>query len=216
MNLQQTSSVLSYIWSTHPNAPKYTDEDKMRIVAAYFRILYKYDINDVMIAVDEACRKNPAFIPTAYEIESVCEKCKTIDLERFLPPDYLDIVNEADELRQKCREYEVYTPCRSYRDRLNKLADNYERYVFLKHTALYEKEKRDLEACDLDEQKKYQESESVFTSMKIRLSQLSEMVNQMFSEAYNKAVSFYNKTQENIAKQDLRELGFEQVLKIGA
>ena len=62
MNLSQTRQVLSYLWTTHPSAPKLTDDDKMRSVASYFRVLYRFAIDDVLDAVDKACRKSPSFV----------------------------------------------------------------------------------------------------------------------------------------------------------
>lgn len=70
MNLTQTRQVLSYIAATHPNFPKYTDEDRQRIAIAYFRLFWKYSVNDVMAAVDVACRKARPYIPSAYDIEA--------------------------------------------------------------------------------------------------------------------------------------------------
>ena len=70
MNIAQTRQVMAYLWATHPSAPKYTDDDKARTIASYFRILYKFDINDVLEAVDRVCRESATFIPSAYEIEA--------------------------------------------------------------------------------------------------------------------------------------------------
>ena len=65
MNIEQTRQVLTYIWSTHPCAPKLEGDGKTATIASYFRILYKYSIEDVLEAVDRVCRESAAFIPSA-------------------------------------------------------------------------------------------------------------------------------------------------------
>lgn len=84
--------MLSYIYSTHPNAPALTQDDKTRMVAAYFRILSKYTLQDVLSAVDIYCREKHSFIPTPYEIES--KVCRTLDVEQYLPQKYWDLDKE--------------------------------------------------------------------------------------------------------------------------
>lgn len=95
MNIAQTQQVLSYIWSTHPSAPKYSDEGKTRIIASYFRILFKYDIQDVLAAVDAVCRESATFIPSAYEIEAKCQK--HVDVERFLGDEYREAARRLED-----------------------------------------------------------------------------------------------------------------------
>lgn len=92
MNINECRQCLSYIYSTHPNAPTLTKEDKTRMVAAYFRVLYKYTLNDVLSAIDRFCQDKPSYIPTAYEIES--RVVKTLDIERFLPAEYWQLDKE--------------------------------------------------------------------------------------------------------------------------
>ena len=89
MNIAQTRQVMAYLWATHPSAPKYTDEDKARTIASYFRVLYKYAIEDVLDAVDRVCKKSPSFIPSAYEIETACYKSPNV--EPFLPQEYHEL-----------------------------------------------------------------------------------------------------------------------------
>lgn len=99
MNIQQTQQVLSYIWSTHPSAPKYSEDGKMRTVAAYFRVLYQYSVEDVLEAVDRICRESPTFIPSAYEIEKRCTK--HIDVEAYLPKEYEVLEDRLEEAEAK-------------------------------------------------------------------------------------------------------------------
>ena len=89
MNIAQTRQVMSYLWATHPGAPKYTDDDKARTIASYFRVLYKYSIEDVLDAVDRVCRKSATFIPSAYEIEAACHKRPNV--APFLPREYHEL-----------------------------------------------------------------------------------------------------------------------------
>ena len=70
MNLRQTGQVLAYIAATHPTYPRYTDEDKQRVLMAYFRLFWPYALNDVMDAVDRASRKSRPYPPGAYDIEA--------------------------------------------------------------------------------------------------------------------------------------------------
>lgn len=92
MNINECRQCLSYIYSTHPNSPTLTNEDKTRMVAAYFRILYKYTLADVLGAIDRFCKDKPSFIPTAYEIESCV--VKTLDVDKFLPSEYWQLDKE--------------------------------------------------------------------------------------------------------------------------
>lgn len=92
MNINECRQCLSYIYATHPNAPALNADDKTRMVAAYFRVLYKYTLNDVLSAIDRFCQNKPSFIPTAYEIESGI--VKTLDIKRFLPDEYWQLDKE--------------------------------------------------------------------------------------------------------------------------
>lgn len=100
MNIAQTRQVLTYIWATHPSAGKLDDDSKTAIIASYFRILYKFDINDVLEAVDRVCRESVTFIPSAYEIEAKCRR--HVDIEAYLSREYemvSDRLEEAEALR---------------------------------------------------------------------------------------------------------------------
>ena len=104
MNIQQTQQVLSYIWSTHPSAPKYSEDGKMRTVAAYFRVLYQYSAEDVLEAVDRICRESPTFIPSAYEIEAKCTR--HVDIEAYLSSEYELVLDRLEKAEARQREFE--------------------------------------------------------------------------------------------------------------
>lgn len=112
MNLSQTRQVLSYLWTTHPSAPKLTDDDKMRSVASYFRVLYRFAIDDVLDAVDKACRKSPSFVPSAYEIEAEC--AKNPNVEPYLPREYYELDEQFKEYA--CCYYQDLYLAQSQRD----------------------------------------------------------------------------------------------------
>lgn len=98
MNIAQTRQVMAYIWSTHPSAPKYSNDDKVRTVAAYFRVLYKYALSDVLAAVDAVCLENPTFTPSAYEIEAKCEK--RVNVDYYLPEQYHTLGRMIHDMEQ--------------------------------------------------------------------------------------------------------------------
>lgn len=104
MNIRQTGQVLAYIASTHPNYPRYTDEDKQRVVMAYFRLLWPYSINDVMEAVDKASRKSRPYPPGAYDIEAEItphyETAKYLDNARISALDAQ--INALEEEQRNC------------------------------------------------------------------------------------------------------------------
>ena len=89
MNYTQTRQALQSLWGTHPAAPKFTQEDKAITSACYFRVLYKYSLHDVLHAIDKACRKNPTFIPSAFEIES--NVSKTLPWEQYITNKYIEL-----------------------------------------------------------------------------------------------------------------------------
>lgn len=105
MNINETKQALSYIYSTHPHAPKLTHDDKTRMVYAYFRVLYKYDLQDVLNAIDSASRES-AFCPSAYDIERHMEI--SINPADYLPDNYkgfMPRMNLYSEINRKVLEY---------------------------------------------------------------------------------------------------------------
>ena len=97
MNISQTRSVLTYMWATHPCTAKLDDDSKNAIIASYFRVLYKYSMNDVLDAVDRACRVSSPFLPSAYEIDAKCVKNPNVDA--FLPPEYYELDKQFSEFK---------------------------------------------------------------------------------------------------------------------
>lgn len=177
MNFQQARQVLSYLWSTHPSAPRIDDNDKARIITSFFRVLYRYSLEDVMDAVDKACRKTPSFLPSAYEIESCCTKRPNVDA--FLPQEYF-------ELDSRYKEYEgcyFNELCRARAARA--LAQNDD----------------EREQCDT------------------RIDGIIERINietqmhDIYERAYVAALEEYERKQAEMASEDLRFLGFEQLAK---
>lgn len=102
MNIRQTAQVLAYIASTHPSYPRYSDEDKQRVVMAYFRLLWPYSVSDVMDAVDRASRKSRPYAPGAYDIEA--EIIPHYNTTKFLNQAQIDSIDakiEALEASQR-------------------------------------------------------------------------------------------------------------------
>lgn len=104
MNIAQTRQVMAYLWATHPSAPKYTDDDKARTIASYFRVLHRYSIEDVLEAVDRVCRESPTFIPSAYEIEAKCTR--HVDIEAYLSSEYVLVLERLEKAEARRREFE--------------------------------------------------------------------------------------------------------------
>lgn len=101
MNISQTRQILAYLWASHPGAPRYTDDDKMRTIAAFFRVLYGFSVDDVLKAVDAVCGDKPTYIPSAYEVLAKCKK--SIDVDAYLPHEYHDL-SKALHIEEKHRD----------------------------------------------------------------------------------------------------------------
>lgn len=175
MNIAQTRQVMAYLWATHPSAPKYSDDDKSRTIASYFRVLYKYSIDDVLDAVDRVCKKSPAFIPSAYEIETACYK--TPNVEPFLPSEYR-------ELDAQYKEFE----CSHYPDLI--LARNR------------------LELAENDAEKA--EYQRQFDGIRARM-EIEERMHEIHNSALARATEAYDRTQTQMAHNDLCALGYERL-----
>lgn len=106
MNLLQTRQVLSYLAATHPNFPKYSPEDRTRVALSYFRLLWRYNVHDVMDAVDRTCRKTRPFVPTLYDIEA--EITPSYDVEGFLSDEYYEYEEKLENLRASSDDYNSY------------------------------------------------------------------------------------------------------------
>ena len=97
MDINETKQALSYIYSTHLNAPKLSADDKKRVVMSYFRVLYKYSLHDVLCGIDKASGTDKGFVPTPYDIE----KCIDISInpDLFLPDEYFTLDSECAEYK---------------------------------------------------------------------------------------------------------------------
>ena len=127
MNINETRHALSYLYSTHPHAPTLNPGDKTRMVYAFFRVLYKYSLNDVIDGIDRACEKSTQFIPSAYEIERNVEK--SIDITQFLPEEYNEIIEKLGNYRYENlydRLYKVVRKARAVDDETEKKRLEYE------------------------------------------------------------------------------------------
>lgn len=110
MSIDETKIVLSYIYSTHINAPKLSKEDKQRVVMSFYRILYKYSMCDVMTAIDKACANDKGFVPTPYDIEKNIKI--SIDVTKFLPAEYYKLDAECADLKYE-NLYKIYYEARA-------------------------------------------------------------------------------------------------------
>lgn len=202
MNIAQTRQVLSYLWSTHPSAPKFGDEDKMRTVAAYFRVLYPYSVEDVMAAVDLVCRESPTFLPSAYEIEKRCER--RIDVDAYLPREYelvTDRIEDADTKRLALEP--EYREAFRARDELMK-----EFGLFF----YYDKEKQ------ADRELEFKQKCASFDAVIDRYYEASdecrrlrERRDELYKRATWEAQDAYDKQQAQLAHNDLCALGYDRL-----
>ncbi|MBQ9396012.1 MAG: hypothetical protein IJU23_10960 [Proteobacteria bacterium] len=202
MNITQTRQVLSYIWSTHPSAPKYTGEDKVRTVAAYFRVLYQYSVEDVMEAVDRICRESPTFIPSAYEIEKRCTK--HINVEAYLPREYEvlgDRLEDAEEKRLALKDdYQAAFCART------EIMREYGSKEFLDEAKQAARREEYREKCAPHEAviEQYSEISDECGRLKARRDEL-------LSRATWAAQDAYDKQQTQLAHKDLCSLGYDRL-----
>ena len=175
MNIAQTRQVMAYLWATHPSAPKYTDDDKVRTIASYFRVLYGYSLEDVLDAVDRVCKKSPSFIPSAYEIEAACQK--SANVEAFLPKEY----HELDA------QYKEFAYC-YYQDLI--LARN------------------EIEIAKTEEERA--KAQARFDGIKARMA-IEEKMHELYKAASYFAEEAYDRTQAQLAHNDLCSLGYERL-----
>ena len=197
MNIQQTQQVLSYIWSTHPSAPKYSEDGKVRTVAAYFRVLYQYSVEDVLEAVDRICRESPTFIPSAYEIEAKCTR--HVDIEAYLSSEYELVLDRLEKAEARQREFEPLYDS-AFRQRSNLLGG----VIF---NLMSDEKKAELAAkvAPLDEViERYYDMGEECRQLKARK---EELYNRASWEAYDA----YDRAQAQLAHNDLCSLGYERL-----
>ena len=189
MNIAQTKQILSYIWSTHPSAPKYSDEGKTRIIASYFRVLYKYSVNDVLAAIDAVCADKPTFIPSAYEIEAKCEKSVYVDA--YLPRKYHELAKSLHHHEQIRAALEPkYAEAFAARARI--LHDT----IF----ALLDDEQREALRAQIEP---YEIIISEYTDAAESCRDLKKQMEDLYIQATWKAYDDYDREQAQLAQHDL-------------
>lgn len=197
MNISQTQQVLSYIWSTHPSAPKYSDEGKARIIASYFRVLYKFDINDVLEAVDRVCRESATFIPSAYEIEAKCTK--HVDIESYLSSEYVLVLERLEKAEARRIEFErLYY--RAFKQRSELLGG----IIF---NLMSDDEKAELAAKVAP----FDEVIERYYDMVEECRQLRARKEELYNRASWEAYDAYDRAQARLAHNDLCSLGYERL-----
>lgn len=197
MNIAQTQQVLSYIWSTHPSAPKYSDEGKTRIIASYFRILYKYSIDDVLEAVDRVCRESATFIPSAYEIEAKCTK--HVDIEAYLSSEYELVLERLEKAEARRREFEpLYDSAFKQRSELlgNKI------YSFMSD---------DEKAALSTKVAPFEAVIAKYIDLLDECQQLKARKEELYNRASWEACDAYDRAQAQMAHNDLCALGYERL-----
>ena len=202
MNIAQTRQVMAYIWATHPSAPKYTDDDKARTVASYFRVLCKYSVDDVMAAVDIICRESPTFIPSAYEIEKKCTK--TVKVDAFLPREYYEVMDRLDDADNRrailCAEYEA-----AFRER-DKIMREYASVSFADETRQNERLEEYRQKCA-----PFETVIDRYCEMSAECRHLKERLNELYYRATWAAQDAYDREQSQLAHNDLCALGYERL-----
>lgn len=197
MNIAQTQQVLSYIWSTHPSAPKYSDEGKTRIIASYFRILYRFDINDVLEAVDRVCRESVTFIPSAYEIEAKCTK--HVDVGPYLTDEYRTVSQRLADAEARRLAYEPEYD-RAFKQRSELLGNQ----IF---SLMSDEQKAELAA-------KVAPFEAVmakYSDLMDECRQLKDRKEELYHRASWEAYDAYDRAQSQMAHKDLCSLGYERL-----
>ena len=197
MNISQTQQVLSYIWSTHPSAPKYSDEGKTRIIASYFRILYKYSIDDVLEAVDRVCRESSTFIPSAYEIEAKCTK--HVDIEAYLSSEYELVLERLEKAEARRHEFEpLYYSAFKQRSELlgNKI------YSFMSD---------DEKAALATKVAPFEAVIAKYIDLLDECQQLKARKEELYNRASWEACDAYDRAQAQMAHNDLCALGYERL-----
>ena len=197
MNIEQTRQVLTYIWSTHPSAPKLEGDGKTATIASYFRILYKYSIEDVLEAVDRVCRESAAFIPSAYEIEAKCTR--HVDVEYYLPDEYHKVSQRLEDAERRRFAYEP-----AYYHAFKQRAELLGGQIF---SFMSDDEKSELAA-------KVAPFDAViekYSDLDDECRQLRARKEELYNHASWEAYDAYDRTQAQLAHNDLCALGYERL-----
>lgn len=193
MNIAQTRQVMAYLWATHPSAPKYNDDDKARTIASYFRILYKFDINDVLEAVDSVCRESATFIPSAYEIEAKCTR--RVDIEAYLSREYELVLERLEKAEARRREFkQIYDS--AFKQRSNLLSG-----------VIFESEKAELS----EKIAPFDEVIEQYYDMIEECRHLKARKEELYNRASWEAYDAYDRAQVQLAHKDLCSLGYERL-----
>ena len=202
MNIQQTRQVLSYIWSTHPSAPKFSDDGKTRMIASYFRVLYQYSLEDVMAAVDLACRESPSFIPSAYDIEKKCTK--HLDVERYLPSAYEVIRERLEEAENKRLELE-----NAYREAFRARDEIMRDFALV---SFADKERQTAREAECRQKcAPYVSVIDAYCEISDECRSLKARMDELYKRATWEASDAYDQQQAQLAHRDLCSLGYERL-----
>lgn len=195
MNLAEMRSVLTYIWSAHPNAPNIDDVSKDLTIQSYFRVLYMYDIQDVLEAVDRTCRESPIYIPSAYQIYKHCER--TLNVQTYLTQAYYDEKERLEALRMTQREWEPV-----YQKALQK------RFLLVGNViiSLIDDEKLEhlRKMCQ-----PYEETIDTFRALSEDIMECEKRIEDLYAQAVIEANYEYDQKQIARASDDLKELTYE-------
>lgn len=197
MNIAQTRQVLTYIWSTHPSAPKLEGDGKTAIIASYFRILYRFDINDVLEAVDRVCRESVTFIPSAYEIEAKCTK--HVDVGPYLTDEYCTVSQRLADAEVQRLAYEPDYD-RAFKQRSELLCGQI-------YSLMSDSQKAELAA-------KVAPFEAVMAKYRDLLEEcerLKDRKDELYHRASWEAYDEYDRAQAQLAHNDLCSLGYERL-----
>lgn len=197
MNIAQTRQVLTYLWATHPSAGKLDEDSKTAIIASYFRILYRFDINDVLEAVDRVCRESVTFIPSAYEIEAKCTK--HVDVGSYLTDEYRTVTQRLEESEAQRLAYEPKYD-RAFKQRADLLNDQIFSFMLDEQKAELAAQIAPFEAV-ID---KYHE-------LSAESQQLRDRKDELYRRAEWEAYDAYDRIQSQLAHKDLCSLGYERL-----
>lgn len=197
MNIAQTRQVLTYLWATHPSAGKLDDDSKTAIIASYFRILYRFDINDVLEAVDRVCRESVTFIPSAYVIEAKCTK--HVDVGPYLTDEYRTVSQRLADAEAQRLAYEPEYD-RAFKQRSELLGNQ----IF---SLMSDEQKAELAA-------KVAPFEAVmakYSDLMDECRQLKDRMDELYHRASWEAYDAYDRAQSQMAHKDLCSLGYERL-----
>lgn len=202
MNIAQTRQVLTYLWATHPSARKTDDDSKTAIIASYFRVLCKFDVNDVLDAVDRMCRESTTFIPSAYEIEAKCTK--RININAVFPKEeYESVKSRMNEIKSMLNDLrDEYQEARS---KAGDIRCKCIRCVMARFDG-------EIKAKELAEYKQqllpYTPIIDKYLSLEREYEDLKKQLQDMRDTAALQATEIYDQRQKMIAQKDLKALGY--------